>query len=72
MTTIELLEMLTKNAKEFRSDQTYYTRNAHMHKITNKPDDDIIDAVLVGFINHIAGKQCIDYALYASDLQREA
>ena len=70
MTKIELIEMLVKNAKQFREDKTYYSRNQHMHDITEKPDDAVIDAVLTGFINYVAGMQGIDYGLYASDLAK--
>lgn len=70
MLKIELLEMLVKNAKEFRGDKTHYSRNSHMHNITEKPDDDVIDAILTGFINYVAMKQGVDFGLYASDLTK--
>lgn len=68
MTKIELLEMMTKKAKEFRSDSEHYQRNSHMHNITETPPQEVIDAVLTGFINHIGVSQGVDYGMYANDL----
>jgi hypothetical protein len=68
MTKIELLKMLTENAKEFRKYSCHYGRNAHMHAVTECPPQDVIDAVLTGFINHVGGLQGVDYGLHASDL----
>ena len=72
MTKLELLKMLTENAKEFRKDSGHYGRNAHMHAITECPPQDVIDAVLTGFINHVGGLQGVDYGLYARDLATES
>ncbi len=72
MTRIELLEFLTREAKKFRADREHFTRNSHMHAIKCAPTQDEVDAVLTGFINHIGLTQCIDYALYASDLAEDA
>lgn len=41
-----------------------------MHKITEAPAQEVVDAVLTGFINHAAFCQGVDYGLYASDLER--
>ena len=41
-----------------------------MHNITEAPPQDAIDAVLAGFINDIGIMQGVDYALYASDLEK--
>lgn len=68
MKNIELLEMLTKNAKEFRKDRDQYTRNAHLHSMTCAPDQGEIDAVLTEFINFVGIQRGVDYALKASDL----
>lgn len=68
MTKIELLEMLTKRARVFRSDRDHYKRNSHMHAITEAPPQEVVDAVLTGFINDIGVMQGVDYALYARDL----
>lgn len=66
----ELLDMLTNVAKEFRTDHGHYQRNAHMHVVKQCPEQDVIDAVLTGFINRVGGGQGVDYALYASDLAK--
>lgn len=70
MNRIELLEMLTKRAKKFRLDHGHYKRNNHMHDISEAPPQAAIDAVLTGFINDIGIMQGVDYALYASDLEK--
>jgi hypothetical protein len=69
MTKIELLEMLRKNAEALRKDRGVYARNSHMHAIKEAPDQDVIDAVLVNFINYVGAMQGIDYALYTSDFK---
>jgi len=68
MTKGELLDMLKEYAQEFRKDTGYYKRNRHMHNITEAPQQDVVDAVLVGYINHVAAKQGVDFGLYAKDL----
>lgn len=68
MTKLELLEMLTKRARVFRADRDFYKRNAHMHAITNAPPQEVVDAILTGFINDIGVMHGVDYALYARDL----
>ncbi len=70
MTKLELLQMLEKQAREFRIDRGSFKRNAHMLKIDYAPLPDEVDAVLVGFINYVGICQGIDYALYASDLAK--
>ena len=71
MTKIELLEMLTNRARMFRNDRDYYKRNSHMHSVTEAPPQEVVDAILTGFINHIGIVQGVDYALYACDLAEE-
>lgn len=71
MKIIELLDMLTSQAKEFRKDHDHYNRNRHMHAITECPPQEVIDAVLTGFINQVGRMQCVDYALYARDLSKD-
>jgi hypothetical protein len=70
MTKIQLLEMLTEQARMFRADPDTFKRNAHMHKIHKAPPIDVVDAVLVGFINQIGTMQGVDYGLYAKDLKK--
>ena len=67
MKVIELLELLTDEAKAFRLDHDY-ARNSHMHDILLSPTQEQIDAVLVGFINTIGVRRGCDYALYTKDL----
>ena len=70
MTRGELLEFLTKEAKEFRNDKTSISRNSHLTSIKEQPEQYLIDGVLVAFINHIGISQCIDYALSVDDLNK--
>ena len=72
MTKIELLEMLTKQARKFRADTGHYARNSHMHAIKDAPPQEVVDAVLTGFINAVGIMQGVDYALYASDLAKDS
>lgn len=71
MTKIELLEMLTKYAKEFRKDTTSVSRNVHLTNMKEEPSQEAKDAILVSFINFVGYKQCIDYALATEDLNKE-
>lgn len=71
MNSIEFLEFLTRRAKKFRLDRGHYKRNEHMHRITEPPSQEVIDAVLVGFINDIGISRGIDYALYTTDLEKD-
>ena len=64
----ELLEFLTKQAREFRKDKTSISRNSHLTSIEEQPEQYLIDGILVAFINHIGMSQCIDYALHVRDL----
>ena len=66
----ELLEFLTKQAREFRKDKTSISRNSHLTSIKEQPEQYLIDGVLVAFINHIGISQCIDYALSVDDLNK--
>lgn len=71
MTKIELLKMLKKCAKDFRLDHEHYERNSHMHQINEAPEQEVIDAVLTGFINHVGIFQGVDYGLYSTDLIKD-
>ena len=71
MTSLELLNKLTREAREFRKDADHYARNRHMHAIGEAPPQEVVDAVLTGFINQIGRNQGVDYALYASDLAKK-
>jgi uncharacterized protein YuzB (UPF0349 family) len=54
---IDVLEALTKNAKDFR-----YLTGLALHQTT-------VDALLTDFINYCGCSAGIDYALYATDLE---
>lgn len=71
MTKIELLDMLTKHAKNYRNNAgNILERNRHMHYWHTDPlPIDAIDAILTTFINEVAMGQCVDYALYSNDLK---
>lgn len=70
MTRGELLDFLTRQAKEFRNDKTSISRNYHLTDIKEQPEQHLIDGILVAFINHIGVSQCIDYALDVDDLNK--
>lgn len=70
MTTIELLNFLTKQAMEYRlrAEQSL-AANSHMNQLHGDvPNLGQIDAVLTDFINAVAYGQCVDYAMYTRDL----
>jgi len=73
MTKIELLEMLTKEAKVLRANQNFISINKHLTGIdeNNMPSKEQIDGVLVAFINRVGMSQCVDYALSYKDLDKE-
>lgn len=68
MTRGELLNFLTERAREFRKDRTVISRNYHISGLKEDPSQEVIDAVLVCFINYVGEHQGVDYALYTSDL----
>lgn len=72
MTRGQLLKMLERQVSEFRRTATdSIAQNAHLTQIDNEPtlSQKQIDAVLVGFINHIGADFGIDLGLRASDLK---
>jgi len=68
MNKLELLQMLTKQAKAFRNDAEYFARNSHMHPLKERPAQEVLDSVLSGFVNYVAMQQGLDWALYAVDM----
>lgn len=71
MTKIQLLEYLTRLAKEYRRDANdSINRNQHMNNLKGKAqlDQDSIDALLTDFINIIGVDQGVDYGIYTRDL----
>jgi hypothetical protein len=68
MNRVKLLEYLTNEARTFRKDRTAVCKNRHLTGIYEIPDQELVDGILVAFINHIGMDQCIDYALSVDDL----
>lgn len=73
MTNAELLEMLVENLKDYRVDRyASLARNTHMHdaslEMLAATSPDILDAVLVDYLNFVAVRQGVDLALYAEDI----
>lgn len=82
MTKIELLNLLTEKAKEYRREALSSTkRNRHMNDLSpadfakleknRQLTQRAIDALLVGFINGIGVDQGVDYGLYSKDLKKK-
>lgn len=71
MSKIELLEMLTKFAKEYCPKAALSVhRNSHMNNLLSDTEipSGVSDALIVDFINFVGTKQGVDYGLYTSDL----
>lgn len=72
MTSIQLLDLLTKRAKEYRKGANEaIKRNSHMNSLSGNIEipQEAVDALLVDFINYIGVNMCVDYALYTKDLE---
>lgn len=72
MSKKELLEMLIRNAKEYRGGaKKSIRRNSHMLHFGKYvvPSQDVIDDMLTDFLNFVASEQGIDLALYSTDLE---
>lgn len=68
---IETLNKLKQAAKQYRLGASEsINRNSHMNNIQGDVfiKQNHIDAILVDFINYIASKYNIDYALYTEDI----
>ena len=79
MTRGEMLNLLTKEAKEYhRKALSFIKRNKRMNNLSladfaklkknKKLMQKVVDAVIVDFINSIGINQGIDYALYTKHL----
>lgn len=71
MTTLDVLQILTKEAKDYRTKCVEsINRNSHMNNSKGQCSirQEDVDSVLVDFINNIATKRWIDYALYTKDI----
>ena len=81
MTSGELMRMLTKIAEEQRENciESIFVRNKHMNSLGDidhmllRQDilQEIVDAVLVDFINKVGGFQGLDWGLYTKDLNQQ-
>lgn len=72
MTSLDIINIIKTFADNYRVDASKsIIRNCHMHnyKTIGEIEQDLIDAVLVDFINYMAFKHGIDYGLYSSDLK---
>jgi len=74
MKSIEFLEMTTKFAKDYVPNAAESIgRNSHMHNVNEdyakSLSQDVVEAVLVDFINYMGMRNGVDYALNASDLK---
>lgn len=73
MTSIELLNKITDDAKKYsRTGIESIRRNSHMHKLgaNTALSQEVVNAVLVDFINYMASKRCVDYGLYSIDIEK--
>lgn len=71
LTTGELLRVITNFAKDYAPESTEsIRRNSHMNQVTIEEDVDkiVVDAVIVDFINYIANRYGVDYALNTYNL----
>jgi hypothetical protein len=70
----DYMEYLTCCAKEWIPESLAdINRNKHMNNCDGKVEitktnQDLIDAAVTAFINHVGSSFCMDYALYAEDL----
>ncbi len=64
MRALEMVEFVDSAARNFRK--------SYMNEVNTMLDiqQDVLDAIIVDFVNSVAVSQCIDYALYTEDLQK--
>jgi hypothetical protein len=73
VTVLELLKTIEKHARSYRiiANKSVH-RNKHMNNVSKKDiKQKDIDALLVDFINYIASKYNVDYALYTHYLENK-
>lgn len=72
MQNVELLDLLVRQAKKYRSDAWKSVRlNKHMNDVSKddqEPPQHVVDALLTDFINRVGMSMGVDYALYTKDL----
>jgi hypothetical protein len=70
----DLIDLLDNSAKRYiTGSKASVIRNKHMNNLkkSDKIDQDVIDAVVVDFINFVGGERGIDVGMYVSDLRGE-
>ena len=71
----EFANLLMQSLKRYHADsvKSSMIRNLHMSacdpKSIRDASDDVLDAVLVDFVNYVCSRQGIDLALYTKDLK---
>jgi len=67
----DLLKYLDKMACEYVVDsQNSLIRSTHMNKLNGKKvNQDVINAVVVDFVNFVGSYQGLDYCMYTKDLK---
>jgi len=71
ITTLDVLKALEADAILYRATAAEsILRNHHMNEAAgvDRIDQRIVDALLVDFINFVAARRGVDYAMYARDL----
>lgn len=70
VTTLDVLNALAKDAMLYRATAIEsINRNKHMNQTMGSEIDQAdVDALLVDFINFVAARRGVDYAMYTSDL----
>lgn len=71
---LQFIEHITEAIEKYRLDSnSSIHRHSHMNDI--EPEDyveqRIVDAILVDFVNFIAGKMGVDYGIYTRDLKKD-
>jgi len=71
MTVGELLSILTEDAKRYvEIAPASIGRNEHMHRYRGpEPDQELVAAIVVDFINFVGAQRAVDYALYTKDIR---
>jgi len=73
----DFMEYLSCQAKEWiPGSLADINRNEHMNNCggkveTNRVNQDLIDAAITAFLNHVGASFCMDYGIYADDLRYE-
>lgn len=72
----KLLMMLERHINEYRLDaNNSLRRNSHMNESVMESKEDVpqqvIDALLVDFVNYVGAQQGLDYGLYTKYLRKK-